>query len=602
MKPSLLSECKKTKNPCFFGLNSFNLGLNSHSEKSQGIQSGEASNDFQFTRDPGPDIYFHLSTHYSPLPVNIRIPETLIRAPGLSSPVFLYWENQSVQAYQKKDAFSTFIATTEKFIDNSSLFPSYIHSNGKSKVTLCKNSKHAIRIWAECKDDYQILQRYVAPKANQVEKLRVYWYYSEPTKFYLIRNKASAINLGKSSTLATKIPMVNSSYMYQTKDYAFAGRILKTSFSPSFPFRPKLSKSISPVSKSSSKILNISSYYIPLQNGPGNSSPTHSQNTSKIINSSTLDLSSKPKEFEKDLYIVKSRKGGINVEVVVIENENEVEKMMNFMVGYLENCIIMPENTKIVELIADFMQDRNDDWFLLRCKAHKIDYIHSGNRAKYKNKRLSGVLRSLNSAKLLAEALQIHEENRRKNVNSMMNSLKRRLDSLIQQNSKIPKNYAYYSPKESVQETRNIYLAERRASRHGTVPILMIGTDDDLPVDDINSSLFSPMLKSYKKSKKAQTKSEPFSQVNELIEKISEESLRYSDLIGIDKITIKEIVASCVYSTINIASSEVRNVSLQSKRRLLKIFESNLVLLGADKEEYLLYIENFKRLLEIPDD
>lgn len=408
-------------------------------------------NDFQYSRDPGPDVYVHLSNNHNNRPVNFSIPETLIKSSKLASPVFLYSENSSIKAYTKNDALSFFFSSTETNQENEYKYPKYVHIAGSHKVTLCKTSQHAIRVWAQCRDSYQLLQKYVICGSFHAEKVRVFWNYSENSKYYKIKNRGEISKSEAKSQKSLISRKRDNVYMYKTKDFTFAGRILKTSFCPSFPYRPNLTSLESNINMT----LENSSPHLP-----------------------------QIKADEKEVFLVKSQRG-TNSDTYLVKQEAAVEAMINKLVKFLEESVDRPENTKIVELVADFIQDKQGNWFLLNCKGHKIDYIQQGNRVKYRSKKLT-ITKSINNTRVLAEMLHIHEETKKKNPESVINAFKQRIEKLNVDDKKLKRNYAFYNPKDSIEEMTKMYFAERRAPHIGNVPVLMIGTHDhsDMHQDD----------------------------------------------------------------------------------------------------------------------
>lgn len=192
-------------------------------------------------------------------------------------------------------------------------------------------------------DDLQIIQKYILPANRTVRKYRAYWRAQQAPAISLITNK---FKLPFNSQRSTRSQ--NTVYMHKLSTYPFAGRMLKSSFSPSLPNKPGLK-------------------------------PVTSRNIHKVRSNLTESMTG----FDTRKYVVKS---DANPSVVTIltpfKNIEAMCKELVEIVNESQRRLGMPLSSSAT---IDFIKDETGQWYLIGCKFESLvlkDLISHANSSK----------------------------------------------------------------------------------------------------------------------------------------------------------------------------------------------------------------------------
>ncbi|CAG9311382.1 unnamed protein product [Blepharisma stoltei] len=382
--------------------------------------------------DLGPDIYSIISSEYHLSDIKLNVPETLIITAELKSPVLIYTNDFGViKVFSKFNAMSKFVWMVEKQCENQE-GPKFLHKTNKG-VTICCNSKQAVRSWVLCKEPYHMLQRYIVSDSIVPEKLRVHWSLGEKTDYFKI-NRKGTIDIDALSNVNTPIikyekPRKSRIRKKQdTNHFAYAARMHKTSFSPSFPNKPTL--------------LDFHKSFVTSPKNP-------------LL--STQDLSSR--------YLVKSSSTS-EIQISRISSVPEIESMILVIAKLTEKKSTKPKDEVLVELTVDFIKNKTGKWHFLKCKAHKFDYFS----------RIRNI--NINTSKILARSrtaspFQLHKLDVKSEHKCVIENVEKRLDNLKTKTKNLAR--ASLNIEETQNNIKNEYLWIKTASIPGEVPILHSG-------------------------------------------------------------------------------------------------------------------------------
>lgn len=178
-----------------------------------------------------------------------------------------------------------------------------------------------------------MLQRYIVPPKRIPRKLRVQWKRTENSKFYVVRN-TETIPYRKIQRYSL-IEANHSKYIHNLSKFPYAGQVFRTSFNCFLPEKSGIQKPVS------------------------------------IVN----NRSQASKEYEQDQFIATFNNPNLTIsEMPIIEEVNLiVEEFIRTVTSNSKSF----DNRGLSDLLLDFVQDENEKWYLIKCKAYKIDYIPS---------------------------------------------------------------------------------------------------------------------------------------------------------------------------------------------------------------------------------
>lgn len=238
--------------------------------------------------------------------------------------------------------------------------PKFIHFD--TVYQICSDSQEALHLWTICKSDTHVLQKYIVPNKKNLHKLRVYWKakaglhcFTVSSLFAMPRIKAKP---KKKNTEYVGI------YQHKITDYTYAGRLFRASFDPSLPNRSEILKK-----------------FEEYQNGTD--FDEISENSGKNF---LIRFSDKFNNIIAEAPVVDQVKDMVNVIIQVINSGARGEGMYEIgKRGVLDDV----GNLMASEVIADFIQGLDGNYYLICCKCHKMDYMPTKYGVLFPMKTLS---------------------------------------------------------------------------------------------------------------------------------------------------------------------------------------------------------------------
>lgn len=176
-----------------------------------------------------------------------------------------------------------------------------------------------------------MIQKYLSNSLKTPTKLRIYWKVTEGPKYFLVKNSQSfpKVMVSRDKSLDE---ILTTKYKHSLIDYPYAGQIFKTSFNHFMPQKSEI------------------------------------KSKKRLIRKKFLEL------VKQDLF--KCKCIGDNVSILSPESVNEsVTNMMENIVSLINNVIGRTDKKVVTDLIIDFIQDDQGNWFFLKCKGHRFDFL-----------------------------------------------------------------------------------------------------------------------------------------------------------------------------------------------------------------------------------
>jgi hypothetical protein len=247
---------------------------------------------------------------------------------------------------------------------------------------VCADSREALHWWSVCKSEIQMLQKFIVPRKNRLQKVRVYWRAKTGLRYLIISSKSLLPKL-KSIIKKPKKKLLGL-YQHKISEYEFAGRVFRTSFNPSLPNK--------------SSILEDEKFQA--QKDLNDTDP----NASKYYVSKFSD------EFNNDLYEVDPINDLKDMMNVIIQTINAAGGSARDTPGQSRgkdgDTMYEFDNLVVSELIADFMLSDQNEWNFIQCKYYKMDYVPNKYNSLFPMKTLTTRYLNRNDNNLLKSSYE----------------------------------------------------------------------------------------------------------------------------------------------------------------------------------------------------
>ncbi|CAG9327063.1 unnamed protein product [Blepharisma stoltei] len=309
-----------------------------------------------------------LAKHANSAKLSLNIPTTLIRIEHLPELYMIQTKREKI-VLAKECTLAEFLSmTTAK---NDSNFPTFCYKIPGKEVVATFSAESAERLW-NSSEDHAILQYFIQSKTNPATITRVLWRRGMKNKYFTITNrKKVSRKLKKSVTIAAGLAFRRNKLMNNLEDYKNAGMMNSVSQSAGCPFRP------GPKTPLSRKFLTMTEKS---HSGRDESNFVRSFSTavSKYIKdydgydpTASTDTSSQEDHNKEFIVFTKDVDS-----CYAIENYSriaEIELMVDQIVEFLNLEVLKHHGLKGV--VLDFVKDKHNNWFLLDCKEHFVDYM-----------------------------------------------------------------------------------------------------------------------------------------------------------------------------------------------------------------------------------
>ncbi|CAG9319681.1 unnamed protein product [Blepharisma stoltei] len=303
----------------------------------------------------GPNIYHILTTVEKPQLINLQIPNTLIKVPHQNAIYVKTNAKGSISIRRDENSISSFFKNSTSLPTLDGSLPKFVHIDDENHIHVCKDNKESLHWWAVCTSKQHMLQQFIPPQKRTLSKIRVHWKTKEGSKYLLVTNLSSIPRNQRASTSTTasskKPEKKIGLYQHSLSDFKFAGKLLKTSFSPSMPFRSMLKRARNNSVNSKGERPSFSLY-------------------------STLKVFSSKEDLNDDQAAFLVRSSNL-FQATICEADSiaEIDNMLNSIIELINKKVEKSDKRVLTELLADFMCDDCGKWYFLKCKAHKLDYI-----------------------------------------------------------------------------------------------------------------------------------------------------------------------------------------------------------------------------------
>ena len=287
---------------------------------------------------------------------NACIPPTLITLKGINKQYFFHYKEGQLHLETEKWAAKHFFEVCKESGHFKYKHPKLIEYT-PAGIWLFSSEEEAKQL--QSGSEMSLLQKFVHSDKKYSKKLRILWNRAKGTTYWTVKNMNS-LTKTQFFTQQTSNKIQHSAYMYKTNEYKYAGRLLKTSFSP-FNLYQSTKKLVKKPNFSSGSINYTASDMFKRKS-------TISMNSFNIpINLAKQSDSYNTKTYEETLKVPKLEK--------LIENFFEIFDR------WTENLGFQP----IKKASFDFIEDLKGEWNFVGCKLPGIDkdsYLLSVNLKK----------------------------------------------------------------------------------------------------------------------------------------------------------------------------------------------------------------------------
>ncbi|CAG9319261.1 unnamed protein product [Blepharisma stoltei] len=304
----------------------------------------------------------------SKLKINVNVPTTLIKVEEV--PYIIHTKKEgSIQS--KACTSEDFLYLTQK--KNDSNCPLFCYKVPGQDTIAVFTIESAEKLWNNSEDN-AFMQQYILGRSNTVCITRVLWKQGSKNKYYNIVNRTKQeIKSQISSVKAKKPTHKKSSSTINISDFQYRNMMLPTTQSLNNPY--KIRKCRTPLKRKTSG--NNSFSELPKQElrscPSGNVSPLMTVKDDDSLyqrRNLTEELSRIIGEGSYKEFIVTTKDSDSCYAIETLVKIPEIENMVNQVVQFLNTEVF--KNT-LQAIVLDFLQDRNNNWFLLDCKEYLAD-------------------------------------------------------------------------------------------------------------------------------------------------------------------------------------------------------------------------------------
>ncbi|CAG9314357.1 unnamed protein product [Blepharisma stoltei] len=322
-------------------------------------------------------LFSLLAKYANSAKLSLNIPTSLVRIEHLPELYMIQTKREKI-VQSKESTFEEFMSLTT--VKNDTDFPTFCYKiPGKDAIAIF-SADIAEKLW-NSSEDHAVLQYFIQSKTNPATITRVLWRKGMKNKYFTITNrKKVSRRLKKSVTMIPGLTFKRG----KITDFKNAGMMNPVSQSANCPFRPN---SKTPGSKKNLTMIDHS------QHSSGEESNFKKSFTSAVAKytqnydayeppTSSTDTSG-PEDHNKE-YIVFTKDVESCYAMESYAKIAEIELMVDQIVEFLNWEVFKHHGLK--GLVLDFIKDKNNNWFLLECKEHFVDYMvpadHEKNRRK----------------------------------------------------------------------------------------------------------------------------------------------------------------------------------------------------------------------------
>ena len=174
--------------------------------------------------------------------LKLPIPDTLCLHDNSSLHIYSESSNDTVRFREGAAAVNSFVQHLEAQIEDlpasavSEFNPRAIVLDEVGGHKVCLSVDEVPKRWLEARSRFKMIQQYVVPKSKEIVKYRIVWVKDrQPLMYIITRLGAHAVTTKQSDSRR---------YLHDINTFSYAGRLLRSSFSPFFPYSSNLQESL----------------------------------------------------------------------------------------------------------------------------------------------------------------------------------------------------------------------------------------------------------------------------------------------------------------------------------------------------------------------
>jgi len=174
--------------------------------------------------------------------LKLPIPDTLCLRDNSSLHIYSEASNDTVRFREGAAAVNSFIQRLETQVVD--LPPSVLTESYPRAIVLDEVGGHKVCLsidevpkrWLEARSRYKMIQQFIVPKSKEIVKYRIVWVKDRQPLLYIITRLGTHAVATKQSD--------SRRYLHDINTFSYAGRLLRSSFSPFFPYSSNLQESL----------------------------------------------------------------------------------------------------------------------------------------------------------------------------------------------------------------------------------------------------------------------------------------------------------------------------------------------------------------------
>lgn len=297
-----------------------------------------------FNKDFSSKLHLFLFFLYSGSSLNTLIPTSYLSISSAQKRALFYYREGELHMESDNHSYDKFFELTKESEIRKYRQPKYIHFTA-STVQLYADEAEAKA--HQTTQEFSLLQKYINCSSKYAKKLRIRWNKEKGFTYLQVSNKNPLPKTQWFTDHLSTRPK-NSSYMFNVSEYNYAGRLLRTSFSPFNLHKSKI-KQIKP--KKNELIGHLSTQ----------------------INLYTRQTSLNRGSFNTATYITKQSDNVNSVTVTVHIQYALLEGIIKEFLVMVDRWREIVNASAINEAYFDFIENSKGQWLLIGCKIKGID-------------------------------------------------------------------------------------------------------------------------------------------------------------------------------------------------------------------------------------
>ena len=299
-----------------------------------------------FNSEYSSKVHLFLFLLYSGTSVNIVIPTSYLEIKSAARKALYYYSEGELHMESEPNSLSKFFEIARDSELKKYRQPKYIHFT-KESINLYSDEQEIRDALKTCNPEFSLLQKYVPSNTKYSKKTRIIWNKEKGFYFSLVSNK-NPLPKTQWYTKESSQKHTSSSYFHNLTDYAYAGRILKTSLSPLNLYPSVLGKQKVAAPTSSIKC---------------SLSHRFSYDRQQSLNNN---------EFNQKMYLCKQSDQVNSITIPIHIQYLNLESMIKSFMKLIEKWTERVSAAATIDACFDFVEDHKGRWYLIGCKCRNM--------------------------------------------------------------------------------------------------------------------------------------------------------------------------------------------------------------------------------------